>query len=252
MTTPETTDTAEQNLTLAWERWWAGIGGTPGEIVWEASPGDLEADLDHFAGWFGQVLPVVDVGCGDGGKPGSWPATFRTWLAWMSRPRLLAGPGPRTTRRTSATKGRMPATRLRRQAARRARRRQRLHPRRAAGPAPRQPPPGGPGHRGPARRHRDAVRQGTAAASLLAYFAALIKRHGLPPGLAKVMRHIPPGHIHRRTLAGAVPRRPLRGDQHRDQPHAHRQHPVRRRRDLGPGDQGTDPATPRPLSKEIR
>ena len=93
MTTPETTGTAEQNLTLAWERWWAGIGGTPGEIVWEASPGDLEADLDHFAGWFGQVLPVVDVGCGDGGRPGSWPATFRTWSAWMSRPRRSAGPG---------------------------------------------------------------------------------------------------------------------------------------------------------------
>jgi SAM-dependent methyltransferase len=57
---------AEQNLTLAWERWWAGLEGTPGEIIWDADARDLEADLEHFAGAFGQALPVVDLGCGDG------------------------------------------------------------------------------------------------------------------------------------------------------------------------------------------
>ena len=51
---------------LAWERWWAGIEGRPGEIVWDADVGDLEADLDHFVGSFGQALPVIGFGCGDG------------------------------------------------------------------------------------------------------------------------------------------------------------------------------------------
>ena len=50
----------------SWERWWAGIGGTPGGIVWDADAGDLTAGLEHFAALFGQRLPVVDFGCGDG------------------------------------------------------------------------------------------------------------------------------------------------------------------------------------------
>lgn len=38
-----------------------------------------------------------------------------------------------------------------------------------------------------------------------AYFATLIERHGLPPGLAKVMRHIPPGQISLPDLVGLIP-----------------------------------------------
>ncbi len=36
MTTPKADDAAgpaARNLAAAWERWWAGIDGTPGEIV---------------------------------------------------------------------------------------------------------------------------------------------------------------------------------------------------------------------------
>jgi SAM-dependent methyltransferase len=42
------------------------VDDTPGEIVWDADPADLEADLGHFADSFNPALPIVDVGCGDG------------------------------------------------------------------------------------------------------------------------------------------------------------------------------------------
>ena len=34
---------AGRDLAAVWERWWAGIGGTPGEIVWDADASDLAA-----------------------------------------------------------------------------------------------------------------------------------------------------------------------------------------------------------------
>ncbi|MBO0789051.1 MAG: class I SAM-dependent methyltransferase, partial [Actinobacteria bacterium] len=58
-----TPDIAGQNM---WEQWWAGLDGTSGEIVWDAGPADLEADLGCFADSVNPALPLVDFGCGDG------------------------------------------------------------------------------------------------------------------------------------------------------------------------------------------
>lgn len=110
----QTTDQGDPAPASAWEARWAGIDGTPGEIVWDADPGDLEADLTYFA-----------------------------------------GPSP----------GRLPG--------------------------PSQPCSAAPGRCSPQE-----------AAS---YFADVIQRHGLPPGLAKVMRQIPPGHISLPQLVGLFP-----------------------------------------------
>ena len=205
MTTPETTDTAEQNLTLAWERWWAGIGGTPGEIVWEASPGDLEADLDHFAGWFGQVLPVVDVGCGDGRQTRFLARHFPDLVgvdvsaAAIGRARAADNP-PNVGYQVLDARDPAGAARLHGELGD-----ANVYIRGVLQALP------------PASRPR-AVQAiaallgatGTLFAKELppqaaAYFAALIKRHGLPPGLAKVMRHIPPGQISLPDLAGLFP-----------------------------------------------
>jgi SAM-dependent methyltransferase len=49
-----------------WERWWCGVGGAPGEIVWDADQSDLVADLEVFGASFDPSLPVIDLGCGDG------------------------------------------------------------------------------------------------------------------------------------------------------------------------------------------
>jgi len=40
---------AGRDVAAGWERWWTGIDGTPGEIVWDADAADLADDLDHFA-----------------------------------------------------------------------------------------------------------------------------------------------------------------------------------------------------------
>ena len=53
---------AGRDVAADWERWWTGIDGTPGEIVWDADAADLADDLDHFAALFGERLPVVDLG----------------------------------------------------------------------------------------------------------------------------------------------------------------------------------------------
>ena len=37
------------------------------------------------------------------------------------------------------------------------------------------------------------------------YFADVIQRHGMPPGIARVMRHIPPGQISEQERAGLFP-----------------------------------------------
>ena len=50
----------------AWERWWSGLNGVPGEIVWNAAGSDLSADLEIFGDSFDRDLPVIDLGCGDG------------------------------------------------------------------------------------------------------------------------------------------------------------------------------------------
>jgi SAM-dependent methyltransferase len=64
MTTPNTPGTAEQEVELKWNRAWSTRG--PGEILWEADPADIEADLGYFVVSLDQALPIVDFGCGDG------------------------------------------------------------------------------------------------------------------------------------------------------------------------------------------
>ena len=49
-----------------WERWWSGIEGAPGEIVWDADESDLVADLGVIGAAFDRSLPLIDLGCGDG------------------------------------------------------------------------------------------------------------------------------------------------------------------------------------------
>jgi len=49
-----------------WERWWRGLDGRPGEVLWDAHPADLTADLAVLEGAFFPTLPVIDLGCGDG------------------------------------------------------------------------------------------------------------------------------------------------------------------------------------------
>jgi hypothetical protein len=72
MTTPKTAGTAsppDPDLAAVWERWWTGLDETPGEIAWDASPGDLEADLHHFAASFGPALPWSTSAAATGGRP---------------------------------------------------------------------------------------------------------------------------------------------------------------------------------------
>jgi len=196
---------AAQNLAAVWESWWAGIDGTPGEIVWDADPGDLKADLDHFATSFGQALPVVDFGCGDGRQSRFLARHFPDVLgvdisaAAIGRARAADNP-PNVGYQV-------------------------LDARDPAGAAALHTERGDANVyiRGvlqalPAAHRPQAVQ---AVASLLgvtgtlfvkelppqaaSYFATVIQRHGLTPGLAKVMRHIPPGQISEPELVGLFP-----------------------------------------------
>lgn len=62
----------------AHERFWRSLDGTPGEILWEADTADLDDDVGRFAAAFGQRLPVVDLGCGDGRQTRLMARHFRT------------------------------------------------------------------------------------------------------------------------------------------------------------------------------
>ena len=197
---------AAQNLAAVWERWWAEIDGTPGEIVWGADPSDLEADLDHFAASFGQALPVVDFGCGDGRQSRFLARHFPDVLgvdisaAAIGRARAAADNPPNVGYLV-------------------------LDAGDPAGAAALHAELGDANVyiRGvlqalPAAHRPQAVR---AVASLLgvtgtlfvkelppqaaSYFAAVIQRHGLPPGLAKVMRDVPPGQISEPELVRLFP-----------------------------------------------
>ncbi len=67
MTAPQIDPLPSQgnDLLTRWERWWTGLDGTAGEIVWNAAPEDLAADLGLSQPWF-RDLPVADLGCGNG------------------------------------------------------------------------------------------------------------------------------------------------------------------------------------------
>ncbi len=225
MATPKTRDNAspaDHTLTAMWERWWAGIDGTPGEIVWDADPGDLQVDLDHFADSFGQALPMADFGCGDGRQTRFLARHFPDVLgvdlsaAAIGRARAADNP-PNVAFQVLHACDPVGATRLHQELGD-----ANVYIRGVLQALP------------PASRPRavQSIRVLLGAAGMLVakglppqaadYFASVTRRHGLPPGLAKVMRHIPPGQISLPDLGPPVPRGPLRGARHRDQPHAHR------------------------------
>ena len=52
----------------------------PGEIVWDADEGDLNADLDVFGDRFDGRLPVIDLGCGNGRQTRFLAGHFSTVL----------------------------------------------------------------------------------------------------------------------------------------------------------------------------
>ena len=193
----EERDLAEQGLPAAWDRWWAGIDGTPGEIVWDADPGDLEADLDHFAGPFGKALPVVDVGCGDGRQTRFLARHFPDVLgvdvsaAAVARARTADNP-PNAGFQVLDARDPADAVRLHRELGGDAN----VYIR---GVLQALPPAGRPQAVQAIAALLGAT--GTLFAKELpsdaaSYFEAVTRRHGLLPGLAKVLRHgLAPGQI---------------------------------------------------------
>jgi len=196
---------ADQNLTLAWERWWAGIDGTPGEIVWDADRGDVEADLDHFAGSFDPALPVVDFGCGDGRQAGFLARHFPAVLgvdisaAAIGRARAADNP-PNVGFQVLDARDTAGAVRLHAELGD-----ANVYIRGVLQALP-------PADRPQAVQTLAALlgAAGTLFAKELppeaaSYFAAVIRRHGLLPGLAKVMQRVPPGQISEPELVRLFP-----------------------------------------------
>ena len=198
-------DTAGRDLAAAWEGWWAGLDGTPGEIVWDAAPGDLAADLPRFAAAFGRVLPLVDFGCGDGRQTRYLARHFSPVVGTDLAPAAIGrargtGPPPGVGYRIlDAVDGDAAAG---------------LHA--ELGDA-------NVYVRGvlqtlPAAARPDAIQTiaillgttGTLFAKELppqaaGYFAGLAARYGMPQALARVMRQIPPGQISENELKALLP-----------------------------------------------
>lgn len=202
MTTPNTPDTAEQKN---WEHWWAGLDGTPGEIVWDADPADLMADLGYFADSLNPALPVVDFGCGDGRQTRflaeRFPQVVGVDIAAAAIRRAGAADNPpNVTFQVLDARDRDGAARLHDELGD-----ANVYIRGVLQALP------------PASRPR-AVETiaallgsaGTLFAKELppeagSYFAEMTQRYGMPPGLAKVMRSIPPGQISIADLSGLFP-----------------------------------------------
>ncbi len=185
----------------AWERWWSGVNGAPGEIVWDANESDLTADLEVFADAFTLDLPVVDLGCGDGRQTRFLARRFDTVVgldispAAIDRARAAENP-PNVSYRVLDARSPDAAGRLHAEL--------------------------GDANvyvRGVlqalvAADRPDAIRSiaaligrtGTLFAKELppqagAYFAEQVQRHGMWPELERVMRLIPPGQITEQELA---------------------------------------------------
>jgi SAM-dependent methyltransferase len=199
------TISADRNLLAVWERWWTAIDGTPGEIVWDADAGDLDADLEHFAASFDERLPMVDFGCGDGRQTRFLGRHFATVLgvdispAAVARARATANP-PNVTYRVLDAREPDAAAGLHRELGD-----ANVYIRGVLQALP------------PAARPRavESIARllggtGTLFAKELppeasSYFAAVVQRHGLSLGLARVMRLIPPGQISEPELVALFP-----------------------------------------------
>jgi 2-polyprenyl-3-methyl-5-hydroxy-6-metoxy-1,4-benzoquinol methylase len=208
MPAPERASTvgpADQELAAVWERWWAGMGDAPGVIVWDASAGDLQADLPRFAAAFDPALPVIDIGCGNGRQTRFLAQHFPTVVGTDISPAAIAQ--ARTVHAEPNVGYRVLNIRDPAAAAR-------LHGEFGdanvyiRGVLQALPSPG----RAPAVESIGLLlgRTGTLFAKELpprdaTYFQPLIQVHGLPRGLPKVMRHIPPGQISEQELVGLFP-----------------------------------------------
>ena len=203
MTMPNARDTAEQNN---WEHWWAGLDGTPGEIVWDADPADLEADLRCFAEPLNEALPVVDFGCGDGRQTRFLAGHF-TYVVGVD---ISAA----AIRRARAAADNPPNVAFQVLDARDPDGAARLHDGLGdanvyiRGVMQALPPASRPGS-----VQTIATLLGTTGTlfakelppEAACYFADVTERYGMPPGLAKVMRSIPPGQISLPELSGLFP-----------------------------------------------
>jgi SAM-dependent methyltransferase len=191
---------ADRNLLAVWERWWTALDGTPGEIVWDADVGDLAADLERFAASFDERLPVVDFGCGDGRQARFLGRHFTAVLgvdispAAIDRGRAAENP-PNVSYRVLDARDPDAAAGLHRELGD-----VNVYIR---GVLQALPPAARPGAVESIARLLGAT--GTLFAKELppeaaSYLAAVVKRHGLSPGLARVMRLIPPGEISEQDL----------------------------------------------------
>lgn len=182
------------------QRWWAGLDGTPGEVVWDADPEDLAADLRVIGEAFDPDLPVVDLGCGDGRQTRYLGAHFArvvgTDFAAAAIARARGGDNP------SAVSYRVLDAREPAQA-------RQLHGELGdvnvyiRGVLHALPPPDRPA----AVRSIEALLGATGTLFLKElspaagpYFAALVAGHGPPPGFTRMQKLIPPGTVSRQDI----------------------------------------------------
>jgi SAM-dependent methyltransferase len=173
--------------------------------VWNASAADLQADLPHFGAAFDPALPVIDIGCGNGRQTRFLARRFTMVIGTDISPAAIAAARavhaePNAGYRVLDVRDRAAAARLHGEFGD-----ANLYLR---GVLQALPPP----DRKPAVESIGVLlgRTGTLFAKELppratTYFQTLVQVHGLPPGLAKVMRHIPPGQITEQELLGLFP-----------------------------------------------
>lgn len=178
-----------------WERWWSAVNGTPGEIVWDASPSDLTADLERFGASLDQGLPVIDLGCGNGRQTRFLARHFQTAVGVDISPsaieRAAAADNPaNVTYRLLDASVPQQAERLHQELGD-----ANVYVRGVLQALP-------PTTRPQVVRNIGALlgENGTLFAKELPpqasdYFAELVQRHGLWPALERVMELIPPGQI---------------------------------------------------------
>jgi SAM-dependent methyltransferase len=186
---------SDRNLFGSWDRWWATLDGTPGEIVWDADAADLATDLEFFGRLFDARLPVVDFGCGDGRQSRLLAHHFERVVG--------VDFSPAAVERAHAFDN-PPNVGFRVLDARHLADAQRLHAELGdvnvyiRGVLQAMPPADRP--RAFESLARLVGEAGTVFAKELtpeagAYFAKLVERHGLMPGMARMLQQIPPGQI---------------------------------------------------------